>query len=102
MVLECLGLSVFGGRDQLPDEALDLLVPFVVLDAVHQQGPADHLHVLLVQMPLEPPVRQDVLPPAPAESGPQKGVRKKKGQLCPRHGGAHRSQERVLTPGGAY
>lgn len=67
MVLEGLGLPIFGRCDKLPNEALDLLVPLVMLDTVHQQGTANHLHVLFVQMPFESPMSQDVLPPAPAE-----------------------------------
>lgn len=73
MVLEGLGLPIFGRCDQLPNKTLDLLVPLVMLDTVHQQGTANHLHVLLIQMPLEPPMSQDVLPPAPAESGHTEG-----------------------------
>lgn len=38
-----------------------------MLDTVHQQSPANHLHILLIQGPLESPVSQDVLPPAPAD-----------------------------------
>lgn len=38
-----------------------------MLDTVHQQSPANHLHILLIQGPFESPVSQDVLPPAPAD-----------------------------------
>lgn len=69
MVLEGLGLPIFGRCDQFPNETLDLLVPLVMLDTVYQKGTANHLHVLFIQMPLESPMSQDVLPPAPAESG---------------------------------
>lgn len=69
MVLEGLGLPVFGRCDQFPNETLDLLVSLIMLDTVHQEGTANHLHVLLVQMPFESAMSQDVLPPAPADSG---------------------------------
>lgn len=69
MVLEGLGLPVFGRCDQFPNETLDLLAPLIMLDTVHQEGMANHLHVLLVQMPFESAMSQDVLPPAPADSG---------------------------------
>lgn len=45
-----------------------------MLDTIHQQGPANHLHILLIQGPLESPVSQDVLPPAPADSENTEGV----------------------------
>lgn len=83
MVLQRLGLPVFSRCDQFPNETLDLLIPLVVLDTVHQQGSANHLHVLLIQMPLESPMSQDVLPPAPAERGIQEGISGRKGQACP-------------------
>lgn len=67
MVLEGLGLPVFGRCDQFPNETLDLLVSLIMLDTVHQEGTANHLHVLLVQMPFESAMSQDVLPPAPAK-----------------------------------
>lgn len=38
-------LSVFGGRDQVPDEALDFIVSFVVSEAVHQQSPGRDLKI---------------------------------------------------------
>lgn len=82
MVLEGLGLPIFGGCDQFPNETLDLLVPLIMLDTVHQQGTANHLHVLLVQMPLESPVSQDVLPTTPTDSGNTEGVGRQKGQEC--------------------
>ena len=92
MVLEGLGLPIFGRCDQFPNETLDLLVPLVMLDTVHQQGTANHLHVLFIQMPLESPVGQDVLPSAPAESGNTEGVGESKGRACPQHCRTNRSQ----------
>lgn len=65
MVGECATLSVLRGRDEVPDEALDVLVSTVVQQAVGQQGAADGLHVLLPQGPLETPVGQDVSPATP-------------------------------------
>lgn len=38
-----------------------------MLDTVYQQGPANHFHVFLIQVPLKSPMSQDVLPPAPAK-----------------------------------
>lgn len=83
VVLEGLGLPIFGRCDQFPNETLDLLVPLVMLDTVYQQGPANHLHVLLIQMPLESPMSQDVLPPAPAESGNTEGRWREEGPRVP-------------------
>lgn len=83
MVLEGLSLPVFGRCDKFPNETLDLLVPLVMLDTVHQQGTANHLHVLLIQMPLESPMSQDVLPSAPAESGNTGGRCREKGPSMP-------------------
>lgn len=34
-----LVLAFLGGRDQIPDEALDLVITFVVSQAVNQQSP---------------------------------------------------------------
>lgn len=65
MVGECATLSVLRGRDEVPDEALDVLVSTVVQQAVGQQGAADGLHVLLLQGPLETPAGQDVSPATP-------------------------------------
>lgn len=36
-----LVLALLGGCDQIPDEALDLVVTFVVSQAVNQQSPAE-------------------------------------------------------------
>lgn len=85
MVLEGLGLPIFGRCDQFPYETLDLLVPFIMLHTVHQQGPANHLHILLIQVPLESPVSQDVLPPAPADGENIKRRWRGKGYACTLH-----------------
>lgn len=66
VVGERLGGSVLAGGDQVPDEALDVLVSTVVQQAVGQQRSADGLHVGLLQGPLEAAMGQDVAPPPPA------------------------------------
>lgn len=48
VVLKGLGLSIFGRCDKFPNETLDLLVAFVMLDTVYQQGTANRLHVFLI------------------------------------------------------
>lgn len=83
VVLEGLGLPIFGRCDQFPNETLDLLVPLVMLDTVYQKGTANHLHVLFIQMPLESPMSQDVLPPAPAESRNIEGYWGEEGPCMP-------------------
>lgn len=45
-----------------------------MLDTVYQQGPANHFHVLLIQVPLESSMSQDVLPSAPADRKNTEGV----------------------------
>lgn len=65
MVGQRLGGSVFARGDQVPDEALDVLVSTVVQQAVGQERSADGLHVGLLQRPLEATVGQDVAPPSP-------------------------------------
>ena len=60
-----LGGPVFTGGDQVPDEALDVLVTTVMQQAVGQQGSTDRFHVGLLQGALEATVCQDVTPPTP-------------------------------------
>lgn len=50
-----------------------------MLDTVHQQGPANHFHVFLIQVPLKSPMSQDVLPPAPADVRIQKVLEEEPG-----------------------
>lgn len=40
VVEQRLFLSFLGRRDQIPDEALDLVITFVVFQTVNQQSPA--------------------------------------------------------------
>lgn len=68
MILQSLILAVLRRRDEIPDKTLNLLIPLVVFDAIHQQGPTNHLHVFLIQVPLEPPMGQDIFPASPAET----------------------------------
>lgn len=69
MVGQCLGGPVFARCDQVPDEALDVLVAAVMQQAVGQEGSADLLHVGLLQGALEAAVSQDVAPSTPTEDG---------------------------------
>jgi hypothetical protein len=74
VVEQGLGLSsVLGRRDELPDEALDVLVAAVMEEAVGQQRPADRLHVRLPQGTLVAPMGQDVTPPPPAGGRGEEG-----------------------------
>lgn len=59
-------LAVSRGRDQIPDEALDVLVPLVMGEAVHEDGPADGLHILLSELAFVASVGKDVRPSPPA------------------------------------
>lgn len=59
-------LAISRWRDEIPDEALDVLVPPVVVEAVHKDGPADGLHVLLAERALVAAMGEDVCPPPPA------------------------------------
>lgn len=59
-------MPIFGWGDEVPDEALDLIVSFVVPYTVDQQSPAHQLHVPLRQVPLEAAMGEDVLPSPPA------------------------------------
>lgn len=68
-------LAVFRGGDQVPDEAFDVLVAPVVMQAVNEQGPADGLHVLLLQGALVAAVAQDVIPATPAMGERGRGKR---------------------------
>lgn len=67
MVGQCFGGSVFTWGDQVPDEALDILVTTIMQQAVGQKGSADCFHIGLLQGTLEATVSQDVTPPTPTE-----------------------------------
>lgn len=71
-----LGGPVLTGVDQVPDEALDVLVSTVMQQAVGQQRSADLLHIRLLQGSFEATVSQDVIPPTPPAKryGEQKPV----------------------------
>lgn len=64
---QCLGGPIFTWGDQVPDETFDVLISTVVQQTVGQKGPADRLHIRLLQRALEATVSQDVTPPAPTE-----------------------------------
>ena len=59
-------LPISRGCDEIPDEALDVLVPPVVVEAVHKDGSADGLYVLLAERALVAAMGEDVRPPPPA------------------------------------
>lgn len=63
--MQCLILSIFCRSDKVPDETFNLLVSFVMLQAIDQEGATNGLHVLLCQVPFEASMRQDVLPSPP-------------------------------------
>lgn len=61
------GGAIFTWSDQVPDEALDVLVATVMQQTVGQESPADRLHVRLLQGTLEAAVSEDVTPPTPTK-----------------------------------
>lgn len=67
MIGQCLGGPIFTWGDQVPNETLDVLISTVVQQTVGQKGPADRLHIRLLQGALEATMSQDVTPPAPPE-----------------------------------
>lgn len=67
------------GCDQVPDKALDVLIPSVVIEAVHQDGSADGLYILLGELAFVASMGQDIRPAAPA--GEQKGSMQMESQL---------------------
>lgn len=66
VVGQCAALPVLSRGDEVPDEALDVLISAVVEQAVGQECAADGLYVSLPQRALEASVGQDVTPSAPA------------------------------------
>lgn len=60
----CLAIS--SGRDQVPDEAFDVLIPLVMVETIHEDGPADGLDVLLSELTLVASMGKDVRPSSPA------------------------------------
>lgn len=71
MIEQGSSLAVGCRSDQVPDKALDVLVPAVVIETVHQDGSADGFYVLLSELTFVPSMGQDVCPAAPA--GKQRG-----------------------------
>lgn len=69
MVGQRLGGPIFTGGNQVPDEALDILVATVMEQAVREEGSADRFHVGLLHGAFETTVGQDIAPPPPAEDG---------------------------------
>lgn len=69
MVGQRLGGPVFTGGNQVPDEALDILVATVMEQAVREEGSADCFHVCLLHGAFETTVGQDIAPPPPAKDG---------------------------------
>lgn len=70
-----LGGPVFAGGNQVPDEALDVLVAAVMEQTVGQEGSADGLHVRLLHGAFKATVSQDVVPPSPTEEAEGERVR---------------------------
>lgn len=60
--------TIFTRGDQVPDEALDILITTVMEQAVGQKGSADGFHISLFQGALEATMSQDVTPPTPTEN----------------------------------
>ena len=58
-------LAISRGCDQIPDEAFNILIPLVVIETVHKDGPADGFHVLLSELTLVAPMGKDICPPSP-------------------------------------
>ena len=63
---ECATLTIFSGCDEIPDEALDVLIATVMHQAVGQQCTADGLHVALPERTFEAAMRENLSPAAPA------------------------------------
>lgn len=59
-------LAVSRGCDQIPDKALDVLVPLVMVETVHEDRSADGFYILLSELPFVAPMGKDVRPPSPA------------------------------------
>lgn len=72
MVGQRLGGPIFTWGDQVPDEALDILVTTVMQQAVGQEGSADCFHIGLLQGSLEATMSQDVTPPTPTRTKMEK------------------------------
>lgn len=66
VILQCLIMSVFSWRDQIPDEAFNFVVSFVMANTVDQKSPAQHLHVSLWQVPFKTPMIENILPATPS------------------------------------
>ena len=67
VVEECMrSTAVLRGRDQLPDEALDVLVATVMQQAEDQDDSADGLHIPLAQPALAARMGQDITPAPPS------------------------------------
>lgn len=66
MIDQGSSLAISRGCDQIPDEAFDILVPFVVVETVHQDGSANGFYILLCELTFVASVGKDVCPSAPA------------------------------------
>lgn len=66
MIDQGSSLAISCGCDQIPDEAFDILVPFVMVETVHQDGSANGFHILLSELTFVASMRKDVCPSAPA------------------------------------
>lgn len=66
MIEQGSSLAIGRGSDQVPDKALDVLVPSVVIQTVHQDGSADGFYIVLRELTFVASVGQDICPAAPA------------------------------------
>lgn len=66
MIEQGSSLAISCGCDQVPDKALDVLIPSVVIETVHQDGSADGFNILLSELAFVASMGQDVCPAAPA------------------------------------
>lgn len=65
MIDQGSSLAISRGCDQIPDEAFDILVPFIMVETVHQDGSANGFYILLRELTFVASVGKDVCPPAP-------------------------------------
>lgn len=67
MIDQGSSLAISRGCDQIPDEALDILISFVMIETVHKDRPTDGFYILLGELTFVASVGKDVCPPSPAE-----------------------------------
>lgn len=65
MVDQGSSLAIRCGCDQIPDEAFDILIAFVMIKTVYQDGSADSFDILLSELAFIASVGKNVCPPSP-------------------------------------